>query len=46
MQRKQRNIEKLETIVILQVSIEVVLIMFAILIFVIDILKFQYSFIT
>ena len=46
MQRKQRNIEKLETIVILQVSIEVVLIMFAILIFVIDIFKFQYSFIT
>ena len=40
------NIRRSATIVILQVNIEVVLIMFAILIFVIDILKFLYSFIT
>ena len=44
--KEAEKYRKLETIVILQVSIEVVLIMFAILIFVIDILKFQYSFIT
>ena len=39
MPRKRRNIKKLETIAILQLSIEVVLIAFAILIFVIDISK-------
>ena len=39
MPRKRRNINKLEIIVILQVSIEVVLIAFAILFFVIAFFK-------
>ena len=46
MPRKRRNKKQLETIAILQVSIEVVLIAFAILMFVIDILKCLYSFTT
>ena len=43
---KQRNTKKFETIVVLQVSIEGVLIAFVISTFVIDILKYQYFFIT
>ena len=44
--KKQRNTKKFETIVIGQVSIEGVLIAFVISTFVIDILKYQYFFIT